>query len=91
MHMQDLLLGKHLLLDSLKENTTVKKIAAGLAAIVVLLTTSYIVAPEPVKAPTKTQAEIDDECTEADLADGACLMWSDMHYPGVEWQTGRGK
>lgn len=62
-----------------------KKIAAGLVAIAAMLAMSYVTAPEPVKPPTKSQAAIDDECTKADLADGACLMWSDMHYPGVVW------
>lgn len=28
-----------------------------------------------------------ETCTTADLADGACLTWGDMHYPGVEWHT----
>lgn len=62
-----------------------KKITAGLIAIVAMLATSYVTAPEPQPKPTKSQAAIDDECTQADLADGACLMWSEMHYPGVVW------
>lgn len=62
-----------------------KKIVAGMVAITALLATSYVSAIEPVRP--KSQAAIDDECTKADLADGACLMWSDMHYPGVEWKT----
>lgn len=54
----------------------------GLAAVVLvinLILALTVRTPEPDKIPCE---EI--PCTEAD---GACLCWSEMHYPGIEWES----
>lgn len=51
----------------------------GLAAVVLVV--NFILAlsnpPEPEPAP-------EPPCSEAD---GACIEWPELHYPGIEWRT----
>lgn len=53
----------------------------GLAAVVLVVNLILALA---VSTPTPEPVPTEAPCTEAD---GACLGWSDLHYPGIEWRT----
>lgn len=52
----------------------------GLAAVILVVNLVLaLAAPKPTPAPEQAPA-----CTDPD---GACIGWSELHYPGIEWRT----